>query len=166
MGYCPQVEIIHKVGHVGFFLRRVIAAMGHALHMSEKAEPGATARNAIDVGKLGEDIASDHLRAQGWTILERNWRNKFGEIDVIAVDGAALVVVEVKTRASEMFIDPAAAVTPVKLARMRRLTRMFLIDCGRRWSEIRFDVISIQLDPRFPGDLERALIRHHRGVFV
>ena len=133
--------------------------------MSDNADPTADGgKPGLDIGRFGEDIAADHVRALGWTILERNWRNRFGELDIVATDGGALVIVEVKTRASRFFIDPAAAVTPVKLARMRRLTRMWLVDNGSGWSQIRFDVVSIQLDPGCPGDAERAVIRHHEGV--
>ncbi|AZG44033.1 hypothetical protein D7316_00613 [Gordonia insulae] len=99
-------------------------------------------------------------------MLERNWRNRYGELDLIAVDGSVLVIVEVKTRASKVFDDPAHAVTPLKLARMRRLTQLWL--AGHReqwWSEIRFDVVSVQLDSRHPAAVERATVRHHRGVF-
>ncbi|MEE3850686.1 YraN family protein [Gordonia sp. LSe1-13] len=119
-----------------------------------------------DIGRLGEDLAADHVRSLGWSVLERNWRNRFGELDLIAADGDELVVVEVKTRASRVFNDPFAAVTPLKLARMRRLIRQWLADNRDRWwSRIRFDVISVQLDPRDPTAVDTAIVRHHRSVF-
>ncbi|MFW0784657.1 YraN family protein [Gordonia sp. CPCC 206044] len=123
-------------------------------------------RNTADIGRLGEDLAADHLRGLGWTILTRNWRNRHGELDVVAADGSVLVIVEVKTRASHVFADPAAAVTPRKLARMRSLARMWLSENREAWwSRIRFDVVSVQLDSTDPFATERAVVRHHRGVF-
>lgn len=122
-------------------------------------------RRAARVGRLGEDLAAEYVRDLGWEIVERNWRNRYGELDLIAVDGPQLVVVEVKTRASHVFDDPAAAVTPTKLARMRRLTRLWLAEHrGAGWQSIRFDVLSVQLDSRDPSAGDRARIRHHRGV--
>lgn len=114
---------------------------------------------------MGEDLAADHVRALGWRILDRNWRTRQGELDLLAAEGTTLVVVEVKTRASRVFGDPVAAVTPRKLARMQRLARMWLTEHGHGWAQIRFDVISIQLDPREPEDIASAVVRHHRGVF-
>ncbi|GAC00620.1 hypothetical protein GONAM_16_01200 [Gordonia namibiensis NBRC 108229] len=121
------------------------------------------------VGKLGEDIAAEFVGSLGWVVLERNWRNRYGELDLIAVDprgtaGPALVVVEVKTRASRTFDDAVMAVTPDKLARMRRLAGIWLAGQERRWPQIRFDVISVQLDGHTPDDPAAAHVRHHRGV--
>ena len=120
-------------------------------------------------GKLGEDLAAEFVGSLGWAVLERNWRNRYGELDLIAVDpcgpaGPTLVVVEVKTRASRTFDDAVMAVTPDKLARIRRLTRAWLAGQERRWGQIRFDVISVQLDGFTPDDPAAARVRHHRGV--
>ena len=71
-----------------------------------------------------------------------------------------------KTRASRTYDDPVMAVTPVKLTRMRRLARVWLAGQDRRWSQIRFDVVSVRLDHAAPDDLARARVRHHRGVYV
>ncbi|MFW0796359.1 YraN family protein [Gordonia sp. CPCC 205515] len=122
-------------------------------------------RQTAGIGRLGEDLAADHVRALGWRVLDRNWRTKYGELDLIAADGTTLVVIEVKTRASRFYGDPAAAVTPQKLGRMRRLAGQWLRESGHGWAQIRFDVISIQLDPRDPEDTAAAVVRHHRGVF-
>lgn len=127
--------------------------------------PGRDNRRAA-IGRLGEDIAADYVTSTGWTVLERNWRCRYGELDIIAVDGSVLVVVEVKTRASRMYTDPAEAVTPDKLAKMRRATRVWLAQQEAWFPTIRFDVIAIQLDPVDPTDLTRAGLRHHAGVFV
>ncbi|MDO9591446.1 MAG: YraN family protein [Microcella sp.] len=74
-----------------------------------------------ELGRIGEQLAVDHLAAAGYTILDRNWRCSIGEIDIIARDGATTVVVEVKTRSGIGFGHPLDAVTQRKLARLRRL---------------------------------------------
>lgn len=121
------------------------------------------------IGQLGEDLAARYVIGLGWSVLERNWRCRYGEIDLIANDNddfdPTLVVVEVKTRASRVFGDPAQAVTADKLSRLRRLTRIWLTEQEMYWPTIRFDVISVQLDSRYPDRTEFAALRHHSGVF-
>ena len=63
------------------------------------------------VGKAGEEAAVQYLRQHGYRILERNYRCRFGEIDLIARDGRMLAFVEVKTRRSQKYGPAAAAVT-------------------------------------------------------
>lgn len=74
-----------------------------------------------ELGRTGEQLAAEHLTAAGYTILERNWRCVIGEIDIVAQQGGTTVVVEVKTRSGVGFGHPLDAVTPRKLARLRRL---------------------------------------------
>lgn len=116
------------------------------------------------VGRLGEDLAAEFVAGLGWELLDRNWRNRYGELDLIAAEGRRLVVVEVKTRASRTFADPVAAVTRDKLLRIRRLTRMWLAQQDTRWDQIRFDIISVQLDPADPMSRSRVRIRHHVNI--
>ncbi len=65
-------------------------------------------------GRSGEDRAVAYLQAHGFTILARNWRTRWGEIDIIACRGATLYFFEVKTRGTQQFGHPYAAVTPFK----------------------------------------------------
>ena len=80
------------------------------------------------VGRFGEDVAAQHLLAAGLQILERNWRCREGELDIVARDGSELVFVEVKTRSSLAFGTPAEAVGPAKAARLRRLALCWLAE--------------------------------------
>ncbi len=80
------------------------------------------------LGRYGEDLAVRRLTATGFSILARNWRRRDGEIDIVAADGDALVVCEVKTRRSGRFEHPMAAVTPRKAARLRRLAERWLAE--------------------------------------
>ncbi|MBD0021030.1 YraN family protein [Gordonia pseudamarae] len=141
--------------------------------MSERESgggPGAGAAGRENrparIGRLGEDIAAGYVTDAGWSVLERNWRCRYGELDIVAVDGAALVVVEVKTRTGRMYPDPAEAVTPDKLAKMRRATAIWLAGQDSWFATVRFDVIAIRLDPIEPADTARAGLRHHVGVFA
>ena len=74
------------------------------------------------VGRYGENVAARYLVSEGFQVLDRNWRGPDGELDIVALDAGALVVVEVKTRRGLGFGHPAEAVTARKLARLRRLT--------------------------------------------
>ena len=71
-----------------------------------------------DLGRRGEDEAAAYLTALGYRIVDRNWRCASGEIDIVALDGAQLVVVEVKTRRSRAYGDPLEAVDDAKLTRL------------------------------------------------
>ncbi|WP_433253478.1 YraN family protein [Streptosporangium sp. CA-135522] len=111
-----------------------------------------------ELGRHGEQVAVDYLLAHGMQILDRNWRCPDGEIDVVAREGRALVVVEVKTRSSRAHGSAFEAVTEVKLSRLRRLSARWLAAQRERFDSVRIDVIALE---RFAGDL---VIRHERGV--
>lgn len=114
-----------------------------------------------DVGRRGEQIAREHVVARGWVVLATNWRcGRLGEIDIVALDGDVLVMVEVKTRSGTGFGHPGEAVTPRKLARLRMLAGRWLQvhrqaveqlsarhgrDLPRRWSAVRIDVVAVTL---------------------
>ena len=100
-------------------------------------------RTAAALGSGGERAAADFLLARGYHVLERNFRCRGGEIDLIALDGGTLVFVEVKVRRTLARGAPIEAVTAVKQARVRRAAQEYLTFCGRVFSRIRFDVISV-----------------------
>ena len=106
----------------------------------------AQARTAL--GRFGEDVAVRHLVALGMTVLERNWRCELGEIDIVARCGDVLVVVEVKTRATDAFGSPAEAVTARKAFRLRRLAARWLAEHPVSPAEVRIDVIGVVLPRR------------------
>lgn len=95
------------------------------------------------LGRRGEDIAARHLEAQGLTIVDRNWRCAQGEIDLVALDGDELAFVEVKTRSSVAFGHPLEAITPVKLARLRRLAAAWCQAHPGKHDRIRIDAIAV-----------------------
>ncbi|WP_129337720.1 YraN family protein [Cellulomonas endophytica] len=99
------------------------------------------------VGRYGEDLVAARLGAAGWTVLDRNWRCAAGELDLVARDGDRLVAVEVKTRRSQRFGTPAEAVTPAKVARLRRLLARWLVEHEEHAAEVRVDVVAVVLHP-------------------
>jgi putative endonuclease len=113
------------------------------------------------VGRFGEDLAATYLHDAGLTIVERNWRCSDGELDIVARDGEVLIFVEVKTRSSTAFGDPAEAVNPVKANRLRKLALRWLAEHRDipYWSQLRFDVVSVlRLAPGGPS------VRHLKAV--
>ena len=96
-----------------------------------------------ELGRFGEDVAAQHLEQAGLVLVERNWRCREGEIDIVALDGTVLVFCEVKTRSGLGFGSPAEAVTPAKQRRLPVLAARWLADHPRPWAELRFDVVSV-----------------------
>jgi putative endonuclease len=114
------------------------------------------------VGRFGEDVAAQHLLAAGLQIVERNWRCRDGELDIVARDRSELVFVEVKTRSSLAFGAPAEAISPAKAARLRRLALRWLAEhreADRSRGTVRFDVVSV-VRHRILG----VQVEHLRGV--
>ncbi|MCW1960052.1 MAG: YraN family protein, partial [Mycobacterium sp.] len=114
----------------------------------------------LELGALGEQVAVDHLLALGLRILQRNWRCRYGELDVIATDDDGTVVfVEVKTRTGDGFGGLAYSVTPQKLRRIRRLAGIWLAGQDTRWPRLRIDVIGVRV-----GAARQPEVIHLRGV--
>lgn len=109
------------------------------------------------VGKYGEQVATAHLQAAGWQVLDRNWRCADGELDLVAMDGTELVAVEVKTRRSERFGHPAQAVTAAKLARLRRLTALWLAAHDVHPASVRIDVIAVLVPGRGAAQVDHLV---------
>jgi putative endonuclease len=95
------------------------------------------------LGAYGERIAARYLLTAGLEIIDRNWRCPQGELDIVARDGRTLVVVEVKTRSSLAYGDPAEAVVGAKAERLRRLADRWCEGHPGGWDEVRFDVITV-----------------------
>jgi putative endonuclease len=114
-----------------------------------------------EIGALGERLAVDHLTSLGMRVLARNWRCRYGELDVIAVDadGRTVVFVEVKTRTSDRFGGVAEAVSPDKVRRLRRLAGLWLAGQDGSWPKVRIDVIGIRI-----GRRREPEISHVQGV--
>lgn len=109
-----------------------------------------TTMTRIQLGAMGEALAVDHLMRRGLRILQRNWRCRYGELDIIARDDATstVVFVEVKTRTGDAYGGLAHAVTPRKVLRLRRLAGLWLAGQAERSAGIRIDVIGVRVGRR------------------
>ncbi|SFR75561.1 putative endonuclease [Agromyces sp. CF514] len=116
------------------------------------------AHNA-ELGRRGEQLAADHLESRGLRVIDRNWRCVHGEIDLVARDGEATVFVEVKTRTSHDYGHPFAAITPPKLARLRRLAIAWCEATEAGVARIRIDAVAVLA----PADAP-AIIEHLEGI--
>lgn len=99
-------------------------------------------------GRWGEDCAAEQLRTQGYTLLARNVRTRYGEIDLIAQKDGALVFVEVKARRTASLGPPEVSITPRKLAHMRSAAEAYLQGLAALPASWRLDVIAVT---RLPG---------------
>ena len=118
----------------------------------------AGAANAV--GAYGERLAARYLTESGMQILDRNWRCDQGEIDIVAMDGTCLVIIEVKTRRSLAFGSPVEAVTAAKAARLRRLARCWLTDHRSlvdTVADVRIDVVGVLRPRSGPAQVEHLV---------
>lgn len=112
------------------------------------------------LGRYGEELAARRLAEAGLTVLARNWRCRSGEIDIVASEGDALVICEVKSRRAGPYEDPMSAVTPRKAERLRHLAQCWLTEHGGPPpGGVRIDLVGVLLPERGP-----ARVEHVRGV--
>ena len=97
----------------------------------------------LHLGKTGEDLACRALRRRGYVILDRRYRTRVGELDIIARDSGTLVFVEVKTRSSARFGHPFEAVTPTKQRKLVAMAHDYLGKTGQWGESCRFDVVAV-----------------------
>lgn len=110
-------------------------------------------------GRQGEHVAEEFLRAQGYVILERNYRVAFGEVDLIVRDRQTLIFVEVRTHSGATFGDPLASVNVRKQRQIAKAALHYLIRSGLMEREARFDVVGIRWEN------EQARITHVKNAF-
>ncbi len=117
-------------------------------------------------GAIAEELVARRLAAAGWEIVERNARTRYGELDIVARDGRALVFVEVKAARTSAALGPERPILAVdarKQRQVRRLATAWMAERrgGVRYEEIRFDAVGVTLDRA-----GRAVdIEHLRGAF-
>jgi putative endonuclease len=98
------------------------------------------------LGKTGEDLACEELLRRGYAILDRRYRTRRGELDIVALDGVTLVFVEVKTRASTNCGGPLDAVTPAKCRRIAAMAADYQLRRRLQTRGCRFDVVAVTFD--------------------
>lgn len=99
-----------------------------------------------EIGTFGEDAASKYLEESGYTILDRNFKCKSGEIDIIARDGNYIVFVEVKTRSGSFYGTPGEAVNELKQHKIIKVSETYIMKRKLFNYDFRFDVIEIIID--------------------
>jgi putative endonuclease len=97
-------------------------------------------------GARAEDLCAELLRAAGLRLLERNWRCRLGEIDLIAEEAGTLVFAEVRMRSGPGFGGAAESITAAKRSRLLAAARLYL--AGRPEASCRFDVFLVEGEPR------------------
>jgi putative endonuclease len=97
------------------------------------------------LGQRGEALVARWYELAGYDVLERNWRCREGELDLILGRGRSVVFCEVKTRTSDRFGAPVEAVTGVKQRRIRTLAARWLAERELRGRDLRFDVASVMV---------------------
>jgi putative endonuclease len=107
-------------------------------------------------GQIGEEIAAAHLRGLGYEIVARNVRTRYGELDIVALDGDCLVFVEVKTRRSAALGAPEEAVDARKLAQIAALAESYLATLTGPEPECRIEVVAVELSPN--GERRRITV--------
>ena len=98
-----------------------------------------------ELGAKGEEVAVNYLKSRGYRIVERNYRIRFGEIDIIAEQGDDLVFIEVKTRSGTLFGSPFESVTKQKQKQLSKVALEYINKQGFHDRPARFDVVGIEL---------------------
>ena len=99
--------------------------------------------NKTGLGKLGEQQALEFLLARGYRILERNYRTRYGELDLVAKESGAVCIIEVRSRSTAGFASAAESVTPAKQKKIIRAALAYLQERGLLEEKIRFDVVCV-----------------------
>lgn len=102
-------------------------------------------RSKQNLGGIGEKLAANLLQKKGYRILEKNFRSKLGEIDIIALDKDTLVFIEVKTRWSKSFGPPEEAVTPRKIRSIIKTGQYYKLLHPQLPEALRIDVVAVDL---------------------
>lgn len=96
------------------------------------------------LGQQGEDFGALFLEWRGHVLLARNWRGRYGELDLVSLEGKTLVFTEVKTRRGQKFGAPQNAVTPAKQRKLCLTALEFITAYGYESYNVRFDVLALQ----------------------
>jgi len=113
------------------------------------------------LGRQAEDIALVFLKKRGFKIIDRNFRCRLGEIDIVAVDGREFVFVEVRSSNNSMFNDPSESITGFKINRLRNLALFWFNVHNAQDYRMRFDVIAIVFNREAKG----VEINHIKAAF-
>jgi len=114
----------------------------------------------IQLGARGERLVEKFLRKKGYKVLEKNYRSRFGEIDIIVKKGSEIVFVEVKTRSSKEFGEPENAITKIKLDHFSKTAQSYIQKNNITQCSVRLDAVSVFIVPE-KNDFE---IEHFENI--
>jgi len=102
-------------------------------------------------GRIAEDLVAEQLAAKGWEVVERNARTRFGELDIVALDGPILVFVEVKGARADTHFGPEKPILSIDFTKQRKVRRLGTAWMAERrqfpvFDDIRFDAVGVTLD--------------------
>ena len=109
-------------------------------------------KERLELGRKGEDIATRFLKKTGYKIIERNFKCRLGEIDLIAFEKGVLIFIEIKTRTSYSFVPPQLSVNRIKQKKIINSALSYLVQKRITGIDCRFDIITII----FPTDLNKG----------
>jgi len=111
----------------------------------------------LNKGKFGESLAENYLKKNGYKIIEKNFRTKYGEIDIIAEKGNFIIFVEVKYRKNPEFGKAEEAINPVKIGKIQKTAEFYLNNFYNKRKIPRIDIIAI-------NSFEKLEIKHYKNV--
>lgn len=114
----------------------------------------------MDLGKKGETVAAKYLKKRRYSIIDRNFKCKYGEIDIIAKNKNVICFVEVKARSNEHFGRPIDAITPYKVQHMVKSAQYYILKKSLEDQEVRIDIIEIEFKEKKPK------IRHTENAVI
>ncbi len=106
-----------------------------------------------ELGAWGEDLGVAFLEEKGFQIMERDWKSGHRDLDIVAMDGDTLVIVEVKTRRNRTFTDPETAVDYRKIAHLRQAANHY-VKFKHFDGDVRFDLITVVGTPDTGFDID------------
>lgn len=112
--------------------------------------------NNIEKGKYGEKLALRHLKLKGYSILEENYTNKIGEIDIICRSEDILIFAEVKSRSNLKYGYPREAVDQKKQRKIRRVSSLYLLEKNLKNIQFRYDVLEVDLNTEKVNHIENG----------
>lgn len=130
---------------------------------ANRQHPDAAPSDRKELGARSEQLAAHYLKERGYTIVKRNYRTSFGEIDLICEQRDLIIFVEVRSKRSLRYGTGAESVNQKKQRKIRRVAEQFLLHMNWMNRRIRFDVIEIFYEHGEDGEKQR--IRHLEGAF-
>ncbi len=97
-----------------------------------------------DFGKLGEEIAINYFKNKGYKIIDKNFRTRFGEIDIICEKDNSIIFIEVRTKRDSSLLLPEESITKIKIENYKKLALQYLINSKRKFKDIKFDFLGIE----------------------